>query len=236
MFTLRNWVTQEEIVQIEILTNTKITHNFKLPEPPKSFVDLLGKCSDEERKWTIQIRDLIYQFARDNNYKIAENPDGKWTRFQRTKQYPIAEVGWDNRRATLAIYLWLPFTTINGRDDMGKIWGERYKRTAMMRLWVVNGFVKYIGYIENGRKSWLIVTSDELEDRKFSLPTKLKKWRGDDSYWKGLAMPIDYYLKMMKLSESSNSLIELVELALNYSLQRQKKAIKVKPCNFHQID
>lgn len=104
--------------------------------------------------------------------------------------------------------------------------GDNYKRTAMMRLWLIDGIVKYIGYIENGRKSWLIVTNDELKNGKFTLPTKLKKqkWGGNLRYWKGLAMPTEFYLETMGISNNSLCLSTFVELALKHSLQRQKKS------------
>ncbi len=225
IFTLYQWLTKTEVAKIEIPLATAIPPVFNLPDPPKSFINLLGKCSESEKQWVIQIRDQIYQFSQNFNYKISEQPDGQWTRFERTKQYPIAEVGWDNKRNTLAIYLWLPFTTINGRCNMGGIRGDNYKKTAMMRLWLVDDMVKYIGYIENGRKSWSVVTNDELQNGIFSKPTKFKKWTGGYGlYWKGLAMPTQSYLEIMKISEESYSLNTFAELALEHSLQRLRKS------------
>lgn len=108
---------------------------------------------------------------------------------------------------------------------MRRVGGDKYRRTAMMRLWVVNGIVKYVGYIDNGRKSWLVVTSDELQNGKFLKPTKLqKRMSWDNRYWKGLAMPTEYYLETMVLSDRSQSLNDFVELALEHSLQRLKKS------------
>ncbi|MGK7949437.1 MAG: endonuclease NucS domain-containing protein [Xenococcaceae cyanobacterium] len=227
-FILYQWFTKIEIVVIKIPLATTIPSLFNLPDPPKSFVDLLGKSSEDEKKWITQVRDRIYQFSQEFNYKIYEKPYGKWTRFERNKKNPIAEVGWDNKRDSLAIYLWLPFTTINGRWNMRMRGGreENYNRTAMMRLWLIDGIVTYVGYIHNGRKSWLIFTSDELENERFSLPSKLKKqkWSGNARYWKGLAMPTDFYLETMGISNNSYSLDFFVELALKHSLHRQKKS------------
>jgi hypothetical protein len=231
-FTLWNWATQEKIAQIEISNTTEISKDFNLPDPPKSYVDLLGKCSDVQKNWIVQIRDQIYQFACNSNLKISENPDGKWTRFERTKQFPIAEIGWDNKRDDLAIYLWLPFTTINGPSNL-KWGGDKYKRTAMMRLWVVGGEVESIAYVENGRKSWVVVTQDEIEKQIFSRPTKMSRGGyGGSDYWKGLAMPTQYYLGTMGIIVKSYSLTEFVELALENALQRFKKSQKsLKPNN-----
>jgi hypothetical protein len=217
-----------ELATIEIPFSFKEHSIFSLPDPPKSLVDLLGKSTEHEKQWVIQIRDQIYQFSQDLNYKISEKSEGKWTRFERNKQNPITEIGWDNKRDSLAIYLWLPFTTINGRWNMRGARGENYRRTSMMRLWVVDGIVKYVGYIENGRKSWLIVTSDELKNEKFTQPTKLNKWMkyGDSRYWKGLAMPTQFYLQAMTLTDCSDTLNAFVELALQHSLQRIKKSRK----------
>jgi Endonuclease NucS len=226
VFTLYKWIEKTELTTIEIPLSFEDYPRFSLPDPPKSFVDLLEKSSEYEKRWVIQIRDQIYRFAQDLNYKISEKSEGKWTRFERNKQNPITEIGWDNKRDGLAIYLWLPFATINGKWNMRGTRGDNYRRTSMMRIWVVDGIVKYIGYIENGRKSWLIVTSDELKDAKFTQPTKLNKWMkyGDNRYWKGLAMPTQFYLQVMTLTDRSNTLNAFVELALQHSLQRIKKS------------
>jgi hypothetical protein len=226
IFTLQNWVTKEEITRIEILKTLSLPQDFQLPDPPKSFINLLGKCSNDQREWVIQIRDQVYEFAQNHNYKISETTNGKATRFQRSKPHPIAEVDWDTTRETLTIYLWLPFTTINGRFNMQRAGGENYKRKAMMRIWVVDGRVSFVGFIANGRKSWLVVTGDELHAETFPLPTKLQKhmrYKNGNHYWKGLAMPTQYYLKTMQLPNHLSSLGEFVNLALEYALQRSQK-------------
>jgi hypothetical protein len=107
---------------------------------------------------------------------------------------------------------------------MGGIREKNFKKTAMMRIWLIDGIVTYVGYIENGRKSWLIVTQDEVENGKFILPTKLQKWSGSTRYWKGLAMPTEFYLETMKISDRSYCFDFFVELALKHSLQRQQKS------------
>ncbi len=228
IFTLHQWQTNTEVVLIEISSATAITPEFNLPEAPKSFIDLTGKCSEDEKQWVMQVRDQIYQFAQKHNHKIHEKPAGSWIRFERNKQNPIAEVGWDNKRNILAIYLWLPFITINGNLNVKGPREKNYKRTAMMRLWIVDGIVKHIGYVENGNKGWLVVTNDELQSGTFSKPVKLKKWmnqyrHSSASYWKGLAMPTQFYLKTMGFTIDSHSLNTFVELALEHSLQRLNK-------------
>jgi len=220
IFTLHEWLTKAEVTQIEISIATQISPDIKLPDPPKAFVDVLGKCSDSEKQWMIQVRDQIYQFAQSLNYKIYEKPNGKWTRFERNKQNPIAEIGWESKRDSLAAYLWLPFMTVNGQLNIRR--SDSYKRTAMMRLWIVDEVVQYIGYIENQRKSWLIVTDEEIQTGKFTKPTKLHR-KGDSAYWKGLAMPTDIYLELMGFSDCSHSLNAFVQLALDHSLQRLTK-------------
>ncbi|CAN1210198.1 DUF91 domain-containing protein [Tumidithrix helvetica PCC 7403] len=221
-FTLWDWFTNEEIVQIEIPSATEIPTDFNLPDPPKSYVDLLRKCSDDQKHWAIQTRDQIYQFAQSSNFKISETPDGKSTRFERTKLYPIVEMDWDNKRDTLAIYLWLPFTTVNGRINMMR---ETYKKTSMMRLWIVDGEVEFLAYVENKRKSWLVFTKDELENQKFPRPTKMRGRRyGEIHYWEGLAMPTQFYLETMGMIDKSHSLSDFVALALDHALKRYTKS------------
>lgn len=219
IFTLYEWLTKTEIAKIDIPIAAEIAPTPNLPDPPKAFVNLLGSCSECEKIWAIEIRGQIYQFAQSLNYRIYEKPDSKWVRFERNKQNPIAEIGWENKRESLAVYLWLPFVTINGQ------WNTRdsYKRTAMMRLWIVDGIVQYIAYIENQRKSWLVVTDEEIQTGKFTKPVKLQK-KGRSAYWKGLAMPTDVYLDLMGFTAHSHSLNSFVELALEHSLQRLTKS------------
>ncbi|NET49230.1 MAG: hypothetical protein F6K09_10995, partial [Merismopedia sp. SIO2A8] len=118
-----------------------------------------------------------------------------------------------------AIYLWLPFKTINGNAD----------RVSMMQIWTLDNKVQYIGYINNGRKSFLIYTPDELNTDGFQKPTKLKceKWGGAARYWKGLAMPLDFYLSEMEIDRDVSVLGDVVQLALEQSLQKFNKS-KIK--------
>lgn len=224
IFQLYQWLTGTEVARREIPAETASLTTYNIPSPPKLFVDLLGKCSEDEKQWVLKIRDQIYQFSEKLNYKIYEQVDGKWIRFERNKQNSIAEVGWDSKRDTLAIYIWLPFTTVSGRLHIGRECRDTFKRTAMMRLWVVDEIVKYVGFIKNGRKSWLVVTSEELQNGTFTKPTKLQKSMDTNKYyWNGLAMPTQLYLKMMGISENSESLKTFVELALEHSIQRIQK-------------
>ncbi|MBD2179020.1 DUF91 domain-containing protein [Pseudanabaena sp. FACHB-1998] len=230
IFTLYEWLTNIEIAKIDIPIAVEIAPTLNLPDPPKAFVNLLGNCSECEKIWAIEIRDQIYQFAQSLNYKIYEKPYGKWVRFERNKQNPIAEIGWENKRESLVVYLWLPFMTVNGQCNMRR---DSYKRTAMMRLWIDDGIVRYVGYIENQRKSWLVVTDEEIQKGKFTKPVKLQR-KGLSAYWKGLAMPTDIYLDLMGFTPRSHSLNSFVELSLEHSLQRltksrQKTIIEVEP-------
>ncbi len=223
VFILYDWLTKTEIAKIDLPIAPESLPTLNLPDPPKAFVDLLGNCSENEKIWAIEIRDQIYQFAQSLNYKIYEKPDGKWVRFERNKQNPIAEIGWENKRESLAVYLWLPFVTINGQSNMKAVERDSYKRTAMMRIWIADGIVRYVAYIENQRKSWLVVTDEEIQMGKFTKPVKLQR-KGRSAYWKGLAMPTDIYLDLMSFPARSHSLNAFIELALEHSLQRLTKS------------
>ncbi len=223
VFILYEWLTKTEIAKIDLPIAPEIAPILNLPDPPKAFVNLLGNCSEDEKIWAIEIRDQVYQFAQSLNYRIYEKPDGKWVRFERNKQNPIAEMGWENKRESLAIYLWLPFVTINGQSNMKVRERDSYKRTAMMRIWIADGIVQYVGYIENQRKSWLVVTDEEIQTGKFTKPVKLQR-KGRSAYWKGLAMPTDIYLDLMGFPVRSHSLNAFTELALEHSLQRLTKS------------
>ena len=223
IFTLYEWLTKAEIAKIDIPIAAEIASTLNLPDPPKAFVNLLGNCSENEKICAIEIRDQIYQFAQSLNYRIYEKPDGKWIRFERNKQNPIAEMGWENKRKSLAVYLWLPFVTVNGQWNMKAKARDSYKRTTMMRIWIVDGIVQYVAYIENQRKSWLVVTVEEIQTGKFTKPVKLHR-KADSAYWKGLAMPTDIYLDLMGFTAHSHSLNAFVELALEHSLQRLTKS------------
>ena len=226
-FELRNWLTNEAIAQIEI-PRIQNSDTVTLPDPPKAFLKLLERCCDRDRLQADLIRQQIYKFSQHHNYKICERADGKWVRFERNKQYPVAELGWDGQRKELAIHLWLPFTTINGRSNM-KRYPKKYRRTSMMRIWTDSNEVQHLGYVHNGRRRWLIVTFQEIKDEKFPIPTKLNKWlkyTGDycrvsmGSYWKGLAMPFATYVETMNMPNLETSFEEVVQLALDHSLKR----------------
>ncbi|MEN8443674.1 MAG: endonuclease NucS domain-containing protein [Cyanobacteria bacterium J06555_13] len=226
-FELWNWLSHEAIAHIEIPRAENTPDKSALPEPPKAFLKLLEKCTDREHSQASLIRQQIYEFSQSHNYKICERPDGQWIRFERNKQHPIAEIGWDNQRTELVIHLWLPFTTINGRLNLRRY--PKYKRTSMMRIWVDNDEVKYLGYIHNSRRRWLIVTIQELKDERFPIPTKLNKWLkytegkywlSEGGYWKGLAMPFKTYTGIMDLPDLKMSLQSVVQLALAHSLDR----------------
>lgn len=226
-FHLWNWLSNEAIAHIEI-PRIQNSDTVVLPDPPKAFLKLLERCCDRDRSQANLIRQQIYKFSAQHNYKICERADGQWVRFERNKQYPIAELGWDGQRRELAIHLWLPFTTINGRSNM-KRYPKKYRRTSMMRIWTDSNKVQYLGYVHNGRRRWLIVTFQEIKDEKFPIPTKLNKWlkyTGDycrvsmGSYWKGLAMPFATYVETMNMPNLETSFKEVVQLALDHSLKR----------------
>ena len=230
-FILFNWLSNEIVTEIAISLAEKIPTELNLPDPPKSFVDLIGKCSEQQRQWAIQIRDQIDELAHRNSHKVRERPDGQWTRFERTKQFPIAEIGWDGQRNEIAIHLWLPFTTVNGPINRRSTRSDNYKRTSMMKLWVDAGLVKYVGYVENGRRRCITVTIEELSHEKFSMPTKLNKWLkkyGDRywmnsrAYWNGLAMPSGVYKEKMDMMDLETSLEAFTSLALEHSFGRSK--------------
>jgi hypothetical protein len=224
-FTLFDWLSKSELVSIQIPAPSRLTPEINLPVAPKIFIDLLNKCSTEEKDWAMLIRNQIYQSSQEFNLRISETPMGKWLRFEKTKQYPIAEIGWDAKRSKMAIYLWLPFLTINGRINNSR---ESYQRTSMMRIWVVNENVQYLAYIENGKKSWVVITDDEINSGIFTRPVKLNKWMkyGNSRYWKGLAMPTQFYLNHLKLEVETNNLSSFLELALNHLVFRLKKTKK----------
>lgn len=241
-FELRNWLTNKVIAHIEIPRVQNTLTTTVLPEPPKAFLKLLEKCTDPERSQANLMRQQIYEFSQEHNYRICERADGQWIRFERNKQHPIAELGWDSQRAELVIHLWLPFTTINGRLNIRR-YPETYKRTSMMRIWTDTDEVKYLGYVHNSRRRWLLVTGKELEDERFPIPTKLNKWLkyregrywlGIGAYWKGLAMPFEVYTKTMDISDLDSSFQSVIQLALKHSLdrateQRNRKLSKVAP-------
>lgn len=228
LFTLREWDSQIEKLSVKISPSSSNIEIEDIPSPPKNFQTIIGQSSTHEIQSADLIREKIYQFARSNNFKLTEKPTGKSLRFERNKQNPIAEIDWDNQRNILAIYLWLPFITING-SRYGGVISDRCKRTAMMRLWVKNEVVQYIGYIENGRKSWRVMTPDEFNDETIPTPTKLKKnYYSDEHYWKGLAMPTEDYFKICKIVDRPHTLQSLIDLALEHSVARAQRSKRSK--------
>jgi Endonuclease NucS len=224
-FTLFDWLSKLELVSIQISNSYRLTSEINLPVAPQNFINLLNKCSTEEKDLAILIRTQIYRFSQEFNLRISETPMGKCLRFEKTKQFSIAEISWDSKRNNMAIYLWLPFLTVNGGINNSK---ESYQRTSMMRIWVVNGNVQYLGYVENGKKSWVVITDDEISSGAFTKPVKLNKWMkyGNSRYWKGLAMPTQFYLNHLKLEVETNNLSSFLDLALNHLVFRLKKSKK----------
>lgn len=227
LFTLREWDSQIEKLSVKISPLSSNITTEDIPSPPKNFQTIIGQSSTHEIQSADLIREKIYQFARSNNFKLAEKPTGKSLRFERNTQNPIAEIDWDKQRNILAIYLWLPFITINGRRGQGII-QDRYKRTAMMRLWIENELVQYVGYIDKGRKSWIVITPDEFKDETIPTPTKLKKNYSYEHYWKGLAMPTEYYFKICQIVDRPHTLHSLIDLALEHSLARAQRSKRSK--------
>lgn len=228
LFTLREWDSQIEKLSVKIpFLSSNITIE-DIPSPPKNFQTIIGQSSTHERQSANLIREKIYQFARSSNFKLREKPNGKSLRFEWNTQNPIAEIDWDKQRNILAIYLWLPFITING-PRYGGVIPDGCKKTAMMRLWVENEAVQYIGYIENGRKSWKVITPDEFNDETIPTPTKLKKnYDPDKPYWKGLAMPTESYFRICRIVDRPHTLQSFIDLALEHSVARAQRNKKPK--------
>jgi len=227
LFTLREWDSQIEKVSVKIPLLSSNIEIEDIPSPPKIFQDVIGQSSTHEVQSAYLMREKIYQFARSNNFKLTEKPTGKSLRFERNKQNPIAEIDWDKKRNILVIYLWLPFLTINARSNQGAF-QDRYKRTAMMRLWVENELVQYVGYIDKGRKSWIVITPDEFKDETIPTPTKLKKNYSYEHYWKGLAMPTEDYFKICQIVDRPHTLQSLIDLALEHSVARVQRSKRSK--------
>jgi len=227
LFTLREWDSQIEKLSVKISPLSSNITIEDIPSPPKNFQTIIGQSSTHEIQSADLIREKIYQFARSNNFKLTEKPTGKSLRFERNKQNPIAEIDWDKKRNILVIYLWLPFVTINGRSNQGAF-QDRYKRTAMMRLWVENELVQYVGYIDKGRKSWIVITPDEFKDETIPTPTKLKNNYSYEHYWKGLAMPTEDYFKICQIVDRPHTLQSFIDLALEHSVSRAQRSKRSK--------
>ena len=219
-FLLKSITQDREVLEIDLPTSVLSPVQVEIPDSPKCFTDLLAKASDTDRKNLSALRHQVYHFSQGNRYQIKERVhNGKWVRFERNKSHPIVEIGWDKVRDKIAIYLWLPFKTINRNAD----------RTSMIQIWTEDNMVQYVGYINNGRKSFLIYTPDELKTGNVQKPNKLKcgKWAGEARYWKGLAMPLEFYLNKMRISKKVVVLGDLVQLALEHALQKFSKS-KIK--------
>lgn len=232
IFTLKKWENDVEQVKLNIPFLDELSNSVVIPQSPKVFQHLISRLSKNEATYGHALRNQIYQFSQNFNAKTYERVTGKSLRLERNKQNPIAEIGWDNKRNCLSIYLWLPFVTINGRWNRGSI-RDSYKRTAMMQIFIQDGLVQYVGYVHKGSKSWVIITPDEFKDENIPKPTKLKKELYiDEYYWKGLAMPCEYYLKTQRIDDRSKTLEYFINLALEHSLEKMERRKKTTsaPC------
>ncbi len=226
---LFDWLSNEPRITILMPLIATVLSEVDIPAPPTAFLNLLKRCNQEEQDWALQTRDQIYSFFHNHQYNLRERPDGQWTRFERNKQLPVAELGWDSQREALAIHLWLPFTTVNGALNKRSCRSGNYKRTSMMRLWVDGGIVKHVGHVENQRRRCITVSIDEINKGEQPVPTKLRKytkkvddkyWVARRAYWKGLAMHVRKYKDDMDVTIPDDSLQSFVRLALDYSLRK----------------
>jgi RecB family endonuclease NucS len=215
-------IDTEKALQLEI-PYQKREEPENIPNPPRTLINILRKCTEDEQKGFLQLRAKLLCFDR----RVKEIPESGYIKYGRGKTKPIAEVRFDPQRNSLALFIWLPFVSVHGNK----------KFIARMRVWTNYEIVTDVGYVKEslGRilteTEWKLGTVTPLAKllppsnssrREAYLKDEAYKeiWiriNGDvkKSYWSGsLAIPIAKYYKITGRVEKSNSLYTLVDIAL----------------------
>ncbi|MGA1262599.1 MAG: hypothetical protein ACO331_01640 [Prochlorothrix sp.] len=102
----------------------------------------------------------------------------------------------------------------------------------MMKIWLQDDQVQFIGYLPKNSKGYKVVTENEISSGQFTAPAQSRKHRhphsGDyfvTAYWRGIAMPVAEYLRIVKkieIRQDLGSIESFVSLAIETALQRSQ--------------
>jgi RecB family endonuclease NucS len=227
-FQLRN--LDNEAVWVVAIPHPLEPQTVNVPSPPKALLNLLAKCTAEERQGILALREQILQF----DGRMQECIDAGGIQYGRGKGKPCAQVRFDKIRNSAALFLWLPHVS------------GSYKRqsiVARMRIWTDWSTVSDLGHVPKGcgrmisRSEWqsgicrplnkILPKQPELKEKYFTdsayrerLVNSNKHLCNRTHYKSGLAMSFGAYTKHVEASDVSNRLTHVTNLALETWLKR----------------
>jgi len=219
-FILTNIDKNEVITKREILAKNE-NHNINIPEPPRVLLNLLKDSSELERKSILSLRELIFNY----HPKMKEFAKNKYLLYGSTEKKTCVEFRYDETRKTIALFLWLPHKTS---------WSFKTNIiVARMRIWHNWQIVSDVGHVPKGNARMIsyqegidgsIIPLKKLLHHKDSYINDLAyRERFIQSqyvyvkphYKSPLALHLKDYYKLVGISNISNSLNDLVKLALD---------------------
>jgi RecB family endonuclease NucS len=227
---LSNIETQQR-VQAKIPYEESVAE-LNIPNPPKTFQNLIAQCDVPEQQRLLQLRDRLLRF----DTRMQETVSGGSVVYGRSKSKPCAELRWDRSRACVVLYLWIPHVQNRGAKPI----------VARMRLWTDWQTISDLGHVPkgNGRKisvrEWqagnirplnkLLPRQAEHRDRFFTNAQYRHEYikrqynvGTNPHYRAGLALRFEHYIQLIGKPTLQPSLSSLVELALNTWLSRLSK-------------
>lgn len=228
---LSNLDTQQQ-VQVKIPYEER-TEAFNIPNPPKSFLNLIAPCRTSEQHSLLQLRDRLLRF----DARMQETVRGGSVMYGKSKSKPCAEFRWDRSRTCVVLYLWLPHVLQGCKTKQG---------VARMRIWTDWQTVSDLGHVPqgNGRKisvsEWqagkirplnkLLPSKEENRQRFFNNPQYRREYIGqhynigtNPHYRAGLALLFEHYARWIDQPKLQPSLECLLDLALETWLKRFSK-------------
>jgi len=225
-------IDTEKLSRLEII-HQKRDSTDNIPNPPRALVNLIAKCTPDEREAILRIREKILKFDR----RIQEITDAGSINYGRGKSKPCAELRFDRQRNSPALFLWMPLVSSG--------WKKR-KFVARMRVWSDWQSVSNIGHVPKALGTMITITelkSGNVRPLANLLPTKKESrekflkdkayrercidaspykgvYEKDESYKSPLAMSITHYMKLIEKPEESYSLEVIVNIALEKWLER----------------
>jgi RecB family endonuclease NucS len=224
-----------EISHIEVRPKEK-EKDEDIPAPPRFLLKIIEKCTEGEKEAIFMIRRRILTFDK----RIKEIAEGGWIKYGRGKTKLFAELRFDSKRNSPAIFLWLPL--VRG-------WSQNFF-TARMRVWTDWKTVSDVGYIRKG--TGIMISENEYRLGTVNPPAKLlpstyygkearDAFKNDQAYREShiystlveyeyerhfdkspLAMSLSYYMKLIGESEADNSLERIVDMALEGRREKSK--------------
>ncbi len=201
----------------QVLTDT-------IPEvhsPPKSLLSTLAKCSMPEREGVLALRQQILSF----DGRLQEIVSRGSILYGNGKTNPCAELRYDQQRACMALFLWLPHCT------------NRQTIVARLRIWSDWQLVSDLAHIPKALgktvtiNEWLeghhrpqkkVVPQNALVQEKYHQDAVWRSefisgHRGNRAvahYQSGIAMTFELYCTMTDQTNLSNELVTLVNVTL----------------------